>query len=198
MPPDTPAATAPAPAPAAPAAAPATPAAPAAAAPAAAPAAAAAPAPATYVLKLADKSLLDQGDLDKVSAIAREKGLSNEQAQQILDQREDAAKAMSERQLAQLTKAKTDWQSATKNDPVLGGEHLAETQRLVMLPIEKFMTPELRTLLRDTGFGDNIEVVRFLHKIGKAMSEDKPLGGEGPGSGQKTAEQVLYGGTTQT
>jgi hypothetical protein len=191
----------------APAAAPATPA-PAAAAPPADPAASTAPAaaapaaPATppaapekYELKLGENTPLDQSDVDKVAAYARERGLSNEQAQAILDQRHEAATGVTQRQQDMLAAARTKWANDTKGDPEIGGTNFDGTLANVKLVMDKF-APEgsgFRSLLDASGYGNHPEFVRFVNAIGKAMREDKPVTqGAGTG-GQRTHADVLYG-----
>lgn len=96
-----------------------------------------------------------------------------------------------------LKAERVKWIEAVKADKDIGGEKLAETQRASNLVIERFMPPELRTILRETGYGDHPQFVRFLANIGAAMKEDSGLQGGGAGTGgKKSAEQVLYGGTT--
>lgn len=157
-------------------------------------------APATYTLKLPDGSKLEQGDIDEVSAYAREKGLSNDQAQEVLNQRHGFYGKFEQRAKDTLTKAHQGWRDAVMKDPELGGDKFDETAKLAMLPVEKFMSPKLREMLRETGYGDHPELVRFLRNIGKAMSEDSGLtgagSGAGAGSGSKDPATVLYGGTT--
>lgn len=149
-----------------------------------------------YDLKLPEKTSLVQADLDRIAADAKARGLTNEQAQAELKAQNETAQAIVDRQATMLQETRTKWVEQIKADKELGGDNLATTQRLSMLPVEKFMTPELRTFLRETGYGDHPEVVRFLVKLGKAMSEDKPVGGLGGGGGdKKSVADVLYGQT---
>lgn len=193
-----PAAAAPSPAPAA--------AAPAAAAPAAAPApAAAAPAAVEVKLELPKDSKLVQADVDRIVADAKARGLSQEQATDLLHREHQAVAGYEARQATEATKQRTDWQNTVKTDPEIGGEKLSITQRNSQRVLDTFMpnaqdaagqpvTHPLRALLRDTGFGDHPEVVRFLNKVGAAMAEDKGIVHSGsPASGGKDAANVLYG-----
>lgn len=203
---------APAPAPAAPAPAPAAPAPAPTSAPAPAPTSAPAPAatsapapaatppapaaPAEYQLALADGSPLDPSDVDKVAAYARERGLSNEQAQAILDQRHEAASGLAERQVELFAQKRTEWETATWADPALGGANKDATLANVQLVMDRFAPGadnELRKELAATGYGNHPAFVRFVNAIGKAMREDSPVGGSGPGAGQKSAAEILYG-----
>lgn len=149
-------------------------------------------------LELPKESKLHQSDIDEVAAIARERGLSKDDAAAMLAQREKAAAGFEARSIETMKAARTQWVSDIKADKELGGDNLPETQRLSMLAVERFATPALREKLRETGFGDHPEIVRMFTAIGKAMSEDKPGVGGGLGGakgGEKSAAEVLYDNT---
>lgn len=167
-------------------------------APTAAPAATPAPTPAptAYSLKLAEGSPLDPSDVDKVAAYARERGLSNEQAQTILDQRHEAAAGVTQRQAEMFAAKRTEWETSTWADPELGGTNKDATLANVKLVMDRF-APEgsgLRKELDVTGYGNHPEFVRFVNAIGKAMREDKPFNASAGSTGQRSAADVLYGG----
>lgn len=154
--------------------------------------------PEKYELKLPDDSLLPESDIDKISSIAREKGLSNEEAQLVLEQRNDAANALRDSQFEQMREMQTKWQSEVKADPDMGGDNLGETQRLAKLVTDNAMTDGMREFLSVTGYSDNPEVMRFLVKVGKMMDEDKPSGEGAPNKGgDKDAASVLYDNTKE-
>lgn len=164
-------------------------------APAPTPAPTPAPAPVKYEIKLPDGSPLDPKDIDKVAAYARERGLSNEQAQAILDQRHEAAAGVTQRQTEQFETIKAGWADKTWADPDLGGTNKDATIANVKLVMDKF-APEgsaFRKELEVTGYGNHPEFVRFVNAIGKAMREDKPSPAGGGNNGQRTAADVLYG-----
>jgi hypothetical protein len=146
-------------------------------------------------LELPKDSKLSQADIDEIVADARARGLSKEQAQAMIEQRGKVISGYESRAIEAFKAERVKWQEAVKADPELGGDKLAQTQKLSMLPVEKFMSPALRTMLRETGYGDHPEFVRFLTSIGRAMSEDDPAHqqGGGVGDGKKSAESVLYG-----
>jgi hypothetical protein len=43
---------------------------------------------------------------------------------------------------------------------------------------KQFMTEDLKADLEETGFGNNVNLARFMHKVGKAISEDTLVEGE--------------------
>lgn len=155
-------------------------------------------APETYDLKVPDGSPLDPSEVDKIAAFARSRGLSNEQAQVLLEQRHEGASELSRRQAETLTKYRNEWEQQVRNDPELGGEKFDATLKQTKLVMDRF-APEgskMREILNETGYGNHPEFVRFVASIGKAMSEDKPFSGAPAGgeSAPKSPADVLYGG----
>lgn len=144
-------------------------------------------APEKYELKLAEDSLLDTFTVGKVEALARERGLSNEQAQELLG---NAEKNATEARDARSKAWSQEWQS----DRELGGVNMART----IANVDRFKTnmPDLAQLLDQTGYMNNPVVMRRLNQIGAAMSEDKPgqFNATGGSAGPKDAATVLYGG----
>ena len=145
-------------------------------------------------LELPKDSKLTQADVDEIAATARERGLSQDEAAAMLAERGKTAAAFEARAVEQFKAERGKWVEQVKNDPEIGGEKLAETQRLAMLAIERFYPQELRDYLRASGFGDHPYMVRLARSIGEAMSEDQPGKGGGIGGGGKKAPgDVLYG-----
>lgn len=191
-----PASTTAAPAAAAAPASPAPAAAPAAAAPAAAPAAPAA-APAAIVLELPKDSKLVQADVDRIAAIAREQGLSQEQATKLLTEQNATVAAYEARQTEAAKTQRAAWAKAVTEDKEIGGDKLSVTQRNSMRVVEKFMPQPLRDKLRETGLGDYPDFVRFLNNVGAAMAEDSGVvNSGGPAHGQVDAASKLYDNPT--
>lgn len=144
-------------------------------------------------------SPLDPSELDKIAAFARGRGLSNEQAQALLDQRHEGAAELSRRQTDQLQQIRSQWEQQVRDDPELGGEQFDATLKRTKLVMDRF-APEgskMREILNETGYGNHPEFVRFVAAIGKAMSEDRPFGGPSGGDAPRSPEEVLYGGSPE-
>jgi len=152
-------------------------------------------APESYTLTLPEKSSLTQSDVDKVAAFAKANNLSNDAAQAVLVQRHDAAKQVTDAATAKLTETKTAWLSELKADAEFGGAALDKNGELAANAIKAFGGDELLKSVMDAGFNLHPGFFRMMTRIGKAMSEDKPLNqpaGSGSG-GAKDAATVLYG-----
>lgn len=158
-------------------------------------------------LEVPKDSKLVQADIDRISAIMREKGLSKAEADILVAEANQTALAYEARMQASAKEQQQGWIKAVQDDPDIGGDNLAVTQKNAQRVIDTFMpntkgadgkdvVHPLRAMLRETGFGNHPEVVRFLNRIGASMAEDKALGGGGgPASEKKSAETVLYGDT---
>lgn len=182
---------APAPAPEAPAAAaPTEPAAP-------APEAPKAPeAPETYTFTAPEGQTLDSDFVKAYEAVSREQGLTQGKAQAILDR---MSPQIEKQQLARIESLRKDWESASKADPEFGGEKFVQNIGVAKTALSKFGTPALTELLDASGLGNHPEVIRFFHRVGKAVAEDTFVGGGSKAGGTSAptsfgeAADKLYG-----
>lgn len=145
---------------------------------------AAAPAvvPDKYDLKLPEQTSLGTAVVERTAAIARELGLSQDNAQKTLEfvNTEVAAQlaAVTEAHQpggAEWTKNVEGWEAAALADPDLGGsgkpEVLKANAALAQRVLASFFPPTVKEFLVETGFGSNPDVLRGFVKIGRAMSE---------------------------
>lgn len=197
---------APAAAPATPAPAPDPAAAPAAAAtpPAAAPAEgapeakatppAAAAAPTAYDLKLPDDSPLDLSRVESITALAKERGLSNEAAQELLNGEHELVKAHEQKLHKQLADQSAAWLEALKADPEFGGDKLTENVEMGKRLIARYGDEELKAQLDSSGLGNHPGLVKLLSRIGREMAPDKLEMPRNTGGEKKSLEERLYPG----
>lgn len=145
-------------------------------------------APEKYELKLPDGSLLADGDVARIEALARENNLPNDQAQSML-----------EATAATMAKQSEDWLAELTADKTYGGAKLEETQRLANAALDKVRpkgTPRgdaFRAML-GRGVGNNLEVMSFLADLGRMTKEDGPIEGQGAGdtTTPKSKAEILY------
>lgn len=148
--------------------------------------------PDAYDLKLPDGSLLTASDLEEISSYAKEKGLSQEQATELMTREHLAVSEYHEAQ-QEAFKAKTEeWKKAVSNDKELGGDNLAKSAEFAYRAVERFASPEFKEELNKTGFGNHPEVVRMFSRIGRAMSDDKIIGNGAPPVEKKSMEEIFY------
>ena len=131
-------------------------------------------APEKYEFKAPEGKAFDAEVLARYSEVAKELNLSQEAAQRVLD---EMAPKMAERQAAQIEAIRTGWAESSKSDKEFGGEKLPENLSVAKKALDQFGTAELRTLLNESGLGNHPEVIRFMFRAGKAISEDRVVTG---------------------
>ena len=137
-------------------------------------------APEQYDFRAPEGMQFDAAVIEQFSGIARELNLPQDAAQKMLDR---MAPALQARQSEQLAAASEQWVTAAKADQEFGGEQLAENLGLAKRALDQFGTAELKSLLNDSGLGNHPEVIRFMVRAGKAISEDRFVAGTRGASG---------------
>jgi hypothetical protein len=125
------------------------------------------------ILKIPEGSLLPAERAEKIAAFAKARGLSQEQAQAVLESEDEAVLSFAERQQATHLKAVNDWVEIVKKDPVVGGEKFEESAKFARQAVNRFASAELRQLLNATGFGNHPELFKMFRAIGEAMQGDR-------------------------
>lgn len=116
----------------------------------------------------------DSEVLTAFGEVAKELNLTQEAASKVLDK---MAPVMQARQVAQFEAARNEWAEQSKADQEFGGEKLQENLGFAKRAMDAYATPELKTLLNESGLGNHPEVIRFFVKAGKAISEDTVITG---------------------
>lgn len=145
--------------------------------------------------------------VSELSTYAKAQNLTQDQAQALVDLNvTQATRLLGE--FAQANKdtpvmakdhwAKT-WSDQTTADAEIGGTNLQATMAMSTRVFQTFGSPELGTFLAETGLAHHPELIRFMHKVGKAVSEDVlvvPAGGQAKsqarGKDNAAKAKVLY------
>lgn len=98
-----------------------------------------------------------------------------------------------EAQVQQEAFAKTvkDWEAAAAVDKEYGGQAFQENLQKGLRALERFASPEFRQFLSQTRLSSHPEMVRFVYRIGKNMSEDTIRGAAGEGGGVVTPPEPV-------
>ncbi|QPE15749.1 peptidase [Providencia rettgeri] len=146
-------------------------------------------APEKYEFTAGKDQELDKEAVAAFEPIARELGLSNEQAQKIVDvYGSTIMPQIAKQQEAAWQKQVTEWAETVKADKELGSvESIGNAQKAM----DQFGTPELKQYLNDSGLGNHPELFRIFSRIGKAMSEDGFVSGSSENA--RSAADVLFG-----
>lgn len=121
--------------------------------------------------EVGENTILDDEALAEFKGMAKELGLKQEQAQQMVSMAEKLSQKWAEGLQNHIVETRTAWRDTVKTDKELGGDALPENLATAKSAIEAFGTPELKKMLDDTGVGDNPEFIRFALRVGKANRE---------------------------
>lgn len=144
-------------------------------------------APESYDLKMPDGVELDTAAADEFKGIAKEYGLTQEQAQKVADIGAKMVQRQTEAHQAQVQ----TWVDAVKADKEIGGDKLNENLAVARKTIDTFGSPELKEMLNVTGIGNHPEIVKMAYKIGKAISDDGFVRGGNTTAPRSTAD-IMY------
>ncbi|EPO8223899.1 peptidase [Providencia rettgeri] len=145
-------------------------------------------APEKYEFTAGEGQELDKEAIAAFEPVARELGLSNEQAQKVVDvYGSTIMPQIAKQQEAAWQKQVTEWAETVKADKELGSD---ESIGYAQKALDQFGSPELNEFLLQ-GFGNHPEFVRIFSKIGKAMSEDGFVSGSSENA--RSAADVLFG-----
>lgn len=147
---------------------------------------------------LPDGMQLDEELLTTFQSYVKDKGTSQEDAQELADLYKEAAISQFNTQIEAHHQMVDQWFESSKADEEIAGKDgslFEQNADLAKKAFDTFGTPELGELLsrQQTGIGDNPEFVRFAMRIGKAISEDSlQLPNNGGGGGEESQEDILY------
>lgn len=148
--------------------------------------------PDKYELQMPEGFELDEEAWKVFEPEFRDLKLTNDQAQKLANANAKVerlkAEAMEKAFNAQVEK----WAEDVKADKELGGQAFEQTRTDALRAVGKYGSPELKTLLNQTGLGNHPEFVRFCTRIGKELKEDNPINPGGTAGGEKSIEERLW------
>jgi hypothetical protein len=131
-------------------------------------------APDKYDLKAPEGREYDNEILAKFSDAAKNLNLTNEQAQGFLN---EMGAALETRMTAQLKSVRQAWAESSTTDKEFGGDKLSENMSVAKRALDAFGTESLRSLLNESGLGNHPEIIRFMYRTGRAISQDTMVNG---------------------
>lgn len=148
----------------------------------------------TYDLQAPEGSTLDDAAIAAVSEFAKSHGLSQEQAQAVLERDHAAAATAHEGAHEAYAEKVKEWAAASLADPDLGGEKLAETQRFVGagLRVAEEVAPGFRGAFDELGLLNHPVALKFMRWVGSERSEGGVLPGGGQPSEPKDEVRAFY------
>ena len=136
----------------------------------------AAAAPEKYDFAMPEGFELNQEVAGEFEAYARELNLPQDKAQAVVDMGVRLMQSQQAQQAALVQQTQEQWRNEVVNDKEIGGQALAENLSYAAKVLDTF-APDLRGVLDETGLGNHPAFVKAFVKIGKAISEDRLVGG---------------------
>lgn len=144
-------------------------------------------------LKAPEGSPLSPEALAKLTELAKEQGLTQEQAQKYVDHESALLTDYMKTQQDQW-KAQTDkWAQEAKADKEIGGVNFQSNVEHAHRAMKAFASDSLISFLDSTGLGNNPEVIKLFHRISKLTREDSLVSPSNQALTRRPPEEVLYG-----
>lgn len=158
---------------------------------------------------------MDEAQTSEVSAVAKEFGLDQAQAQKMVDKHFDIiSKNNDSVSVAQETRMK-EWAGQAMADKEFGGANLPDNMAGARKAMNSFSQPavdadgkailhsegslkgqqmsEVEVLMNESGWGNHPAMIRVFHRINQAMSEDSFVQGDmKPREQKKSAAETMY------
>jgi hypothetical protein len=150
-------------------------------------------APETY-----DKFILPDGmemtndQLNQATEVFKDLSLSQTQAQKLVDFETKLSAQKDAGIQSAWDQVNQDWVEESKADSEFGGEKLTASLVIAKAARDAYGNDKFTEMLEITGVGNHPEMIRFLAKVGKDVSEDQILQGRKLGGTEKDAAKTLF------
>jgi len=141
--------------------------------------------PAEIKLTVAKDSLLQQAQVDKIAAFARERGLSQEVAQAAADMQAAQIKEFADGHVKAWNDRVASWEKELQAHREFGGDKLKEFDAGATEVVMKYGGESMMKMLKESGYGKHPEVAQFLWNIHKAMRPDKIVTPQAPSTKER-------------
>ena len=150
--------------------------------------------PTEVELKLPEGTMLKPETVEQIKSLAKEKNLSNEVAQELINREHLALDQFHKQQVDLVEKTKQVWAEESKKDAEIGGDNFGRNLELAKRALEKFATPKFIQEIDSSGYGNHPEVIRIFARIGKMIANDSLVMANSHGaSNAKSLEDIFYG-----
>lgn len=137
-----------------------------------------------YSLKMPDGVELDGELAEALGPEFKELGLTNGQAQKLVDKYIAIQQQRAASQSEGFAKVVEGWANDAKKDPEIGGAKWDASVAAAQRAVNRLGTPALKEYLNASGGGNHPELIRFMAKAGAMIAEDNPASGGAGGAGK--------------
>lgn len=145
-------------------------------------------APESYELQTPEGMTRDETAFAEFTAVAKEIGLTQEQAQKLAG----VQIALAQREAEQTAQVISDWDKASQKDAEFGGDNFTANLAIAKRGLDAFATTELKDMLGKYGLVNNPEILRYFFRVGKAIGDDTVVRTNNANSGEKSIAKTLY------
>jgi hypothetical protein len=131
-----------------------------------------------YKLSLSEDSPVIQERADEIETWAKEKGLSKEVAQELLEREESFLNDLVASQETKKEEMIKGWAKQCEEHPTHGGEKFKENQNFARAAVKRFIPEKMRKEMVENGLADNPDYFVVFSNIGRAMQDDSFEQGE--------------------
>lgn len=154
------------------------------------------PADVVYDFKFADGVPVDDAFKADMTAWAKEHKLDPKAAQGAADLAAKYGESMAEKFTNDMVNLRNEWATQARADKEYGGDNFDANLAGANAALQRFGSLELIKVLKDTGLGNNPEVIRLFHNINKTISQDSVAAAiTASASAEKTQAQRMYAGS---
>lgn len=149
-------------------------------------------------IKLPDGLKLDDPILSKFLEAAKEKGVSRETAQAVIESVAPGVLEALQAPMAEWRQTQEGWLDQIRADAEIGGANLREVQTTIgrVLANPAFVSPEEAKVFREhmdlTGAGNSPAFVKTFYRMARALVEAGPVSAGRPAPVPRNPAEVLY------
>ena len=144
-------------------------------------------------ITLPDGAVADAEAMGILKGVAKETGLSKEQAQKLADAHMAAMRRYDEHRISSGLETIQKWEDEIKAHPEFGGANLEKNADAAKLMLQKYGSPRLRQEFSEMGVLSHPEFAYMLMRMSRDLSEGESIGGQGQAMPEKDAASVLFG-----
>lgn len=131
--------------------------------------------------------------MDGFKSLAKELNLSQEAAQKLVNLQAEATKRSVDENAKAWEQAQEKWKAEVKADKEIGGADFDKNIGVAKKGLKLFGNEAFIDMLESTGVGNHPEMVKFLHRVGKAIKEDgAPVTGKQVAGAVKDTAKLLF------
>ena len=144
-----------------------------------------------YDLQFSPETVVDHVMIDDFKNFAFNNQMSLESAQQVASFYESFIQKGNTNYALQSRIQENEMRNSCENDVEFGGAKFHENLRYAKAAMTRFDDGSLGKILTDSGFGSHPEVVRFMFRVGQALSEKSMAMGQSP-QRELSAAELFY------